>query len=206
VRAQQAILLLGPTGAGKTPLGDCLDEHGLWGCACAHFDFGAQLRRAAGSGGSASAGLSAEQTAVIGEALQSGRLLTDAEFPIAAALLRAFLVERRVGERDWLVLNGLPRHAGQADAIDRFAHVKVVVALRCSPEVVRERIRLNTGGDRAGRTDDSREAVAAKLELYTERTQPLLDHYAARGARLVAIDVDANTPPGDVVARIPTLA
>jgi hypothetical protein len=39
-----ALLLLGPTGAGKTPLGDWLEAHGLWGRPCHHFDFGANLR------------------------------------------------------------------------------------------------------------------------------------------------------------------
>jgi adenylate kinase family enzyme len=40
----KAILLLGPTGSGKTPLGQVLEERGLWGHTCMHFDFGANLR------------------------------------------------------------------------------------------------------------------------------------------------------------------
>jgi len=39
-----AVLLLGPTGAGKTPLGEMIEARGLWGMSCLHFDFGANLR------------------------------------------------------------------------------------------------------------------------------------------------------------------
>jgi len=36
----EAVLLVGPTAAGKTPLGDALQAGGLWGRACRHFDSG----------------------------------------------------------------------------------------------------------------------------------------------------------------------
>jgi adenylate kinase family enzyme len=42
--AREAILLLGPTGSGKTPLGQVLERRGLWGHRCSHFDFGDNLR------------------------------------------------------------------------------------------------------------------------------------------------------------------
>ncbi|MEE8450650.1 MAG: hypothetical protein V3R99_02015 [Thermoguttaceae bacterium] len=40
----RAALLLGPTGAGKTPLGRLIEQRGLWGVRCLHFDFGDNLR------------------------------------------------------------------------------------------------------------------------------------------------------------------
>ena len=40
----QAILLLGPTGSGKTPLGQLLERKGLGSQRCFHFDFGEELR------------------------------------------------------------------------------------------------------------------------------------------------------------------
>ena len=47
-----ALLLIGPTGSGKTPLGDLLDREGLWHRRCCHFDFGERMRRiVAGAGG-----------------------------------------------------------------------------------------------------------------------------------------------------------
>ena len=43
----QAVVLLGPTGSGKTPLGEWLEAKGLGGRRCHHFDFGTRLRRVA---------------------------------------------------------------------------------------------------------------------------------------------------------------
>ena len=40
-----AILLLGPTGSGKTPLGELMERRGFGGRRCRHFDLGDRLRR-----------------------------------------------------------------------------------------------------------------------------------------------------------------
>ncbi len=48
MKIPKAILLLGPTGSGKTPLGQALEKKGLAGRRCVHFDFGANLREIAG--------------------------------------------------------------------------------------------------------------------------------------------------------------
>ncbi len=44
-----SILLLGPTGVGKSPLGDVIAQHGLFGRLCHQFDFGSELRSAVSS-------------------------------------------------------------------------------------------------------------------------------------------------------------
>ena len=41
-----AMLLLGPTGVGKSPLGDAIAQNGLFGRRCHHLDFGSELRGA----------------------------------------------------------------------------------------------------------------------------------------------------------------
>ena len=41
----RALLLLGPTGSSKTPLGQLIEQRGLWQTRCLHFDFGANLRQ-----------------------------------------------------------------------------------------------------------------------------------------------------------------
>ena len=56
---------------------------------------------------------------------------------------RAFLAERRVGAKDLVVLNGLPRHVGQADAVAAIVDVRAVAELACSPYVDQARICAN---------------------------------------------------------------
>lgn len=194
-----AILLLGPTGAGKTPLGDCLAARGLHGRRCVHFDFGAQLRRVAQEGGG---GLTADDRAYVQKVLTEGALLEDETFYIARAILAAFMANEGVGAQDLVVLNGLPRHAGQARDVGEVLRVTHVVALECRAEVVHARIATNSGGDRTARSDDSVAQVAAKLELYAARTHPLLDHYRSEGVQLRLVPVGVKTTPDDIVVLL----
>ncbi len=194
-----AILLIGPTGSGKSPLGDALEARGLHGRRCAHFDFGAQLRRIDATG-QPPPGLTDDDVAFIGKVLREGALLESEQFHIARAILEAFVQERELAAGDWIVLNGLPRHVDQARNVDTLVGVQLVVRLECTPEVVRERIRLNTGGDRSGRQDDSLEAIEKKLALFRERTLPLVEHYQGRGARIETVEVGIETQPGEILA------
>lgn len=187
----RAILLIGPTGSGKTPLGEVIERRGLWGFRHAHFDFGAQLRAAAA--GNRPADMSDAEFGVIQRSLQTGALLEDHQFPIAAKILRAFAAERLTSGRDVLILNGLPRHVGQARDIDAIVNIGTVINLRCTPQVVYERIRLNSGGDRAHRIDDSIEEITRKLEVFCARTMPLLKHYEAMGVPIHQLDIGVNS-------------
>ena len=187
-----ALLLLGPTGSGKTPLGDYLEKRGLWGRRCFHFDFGANLRRAAGEEAGSSA-LTEGELKIVHESLATGALLENENFPIAEKILRRFAEARGAGEGDLLALNGLPRHVGQAEDVDGIVDMRAVVVLACDAETARERIRANAGGDREGRADDSPEAVAKKLGIFEERTRPLLDHYRAKRVRVITVPVGAAT-------------
>ena len=107
-----------------------------------------------------------------------------------------------VGEADRVILNGLPRHVGQAADVGRIVDVQTVISLSCTPEVVFERIKKNSGGDRGGRVDDDESAVARKLEIYRDRIAPLLVYYRNRGAAIVTIDVTAATTPAEMAAMI----
>ena len=134
-----ALILLGPTGSGKTPLGDALAEHGVGGRCCLHFDFGAELRRAAvwdRSDPSDVSDLSMDDRTFIRRVLEEGALLEPENFPVAERVLKAFLARACPGdpaavrasrgapgnhaaapEQVLLVLNGLPRHIDQAKAL-----------------------------------------------------------------------------------------
>jgi len=192
----EAVLLLGPTASGKTPLGDALAGKGLWGRRCVHFDFGANLRDI--SAGLSRPNLTEGDVDVIRWSLESGALLENEHFPVAEKVLRSFLHVSETGADDLVVLNGLPRHAGQAADIDALLKVAAVVHLRCTPQTIIERIRADIGGDRAGRCDDDPAAVIRKLEIFLRRTVPLLHHYRARSADVIEIDVHARTTAEDV--------
>ena len=177
----RGLLLLGPTGSGKTPLGQTLQRRGLWQSRCLHFDFGEQLREVVRR--DCPDGLiRREEIDFLGEVLRSGALLEDEHFPIAQHLLQSFLAARDADARTLVVLNGLPRHVGQARAVDAIVEVTAVVYLQCSAETVLARIRANAGGDRADRVDDDLASVRRKLSIFAERTAPLVEHYRAGGA------------------------
>ena len=205
-----AILLLGPTGAGKSPLGDLIERQGLWGRPCRHFDFGRRLRRIV-SGENRAAGLSPADVKFLSSVLDRGVLLEDEQFYIAEAILRAFIGElpergetprlqatRRDAASTVLVLNGLPRHVSQARDVDRLVRMRAVVHLSCSPQDVLERIRTNVGGDREGRGDDDESAVRRRLEIYGQRIAPLDEHYRSLGVDLVTLTVGPADTPRDV--------
>ncbi|MCY2951029.1 MAG: nucleoside monophosphate kinase [Planctomycetota bacterium] len=190
----RAILLVGPTGAGKTPLGEYLEANGLWGRRCAHFDFGAQLRAVA-AGGIVVPELSAEDLGVIRRSLATGAVLENEQFHIAEKILRGFAGRWRLGEGDCIILNGLPRHVGQAKDVDAVLAVEAVISLECTAEVVYERIRLNSAGDRTGRVDDDVAAIARKLEIFAHRTVPLVERYQWSGIPVHRITIGVLDTP-----------
>lgn len=194
------ILLLGPTGTGKTPLGDYLAQNGLAGQACRHFDFGAQLRHAVDDGG-LSTGHSGMEIAFLKGVLEEGRLLDDHHFSIAEKILRYFLGQKETAGA-LVVLNGLPRHTGQARGIAELVKVKLVISLDCRPEDVLERIRTNAGGDRTERTDDNLELVGRKLEIYRQQTLPLVEFYRAGGTDIRKVNIGPRTRPPEIVQQL----
>ena len=189
-------MLLGPTGAGKTPLGETIEARGLWGMRCLHFDFGANLRAVVAEHDAESERgpfFAAEEIAFLHDVLESGALLEDEHFPLAERILRRFLDVRGANEGTCVVLNGLPRHVGQARAIERLLDVRAVVVLDCSEATVLGRIEGNVGGDRQSRADDDPASVRRKIELFRKRTEPLVDDYRQRGIRIEHLAVGPET-------------
>jgi adenylate kinase len=187
-----AVLLVGPTGSGKTPLGDFLERTGLGGRACRHFDFGVELRRLAASP-APPPGFSVDDLDVIRHSLATGALFGDAELPLALKIVKMCIEPLAICVRDLVVLNGFPRHENQARALEGLVFVELVVLLEIAPETLVERIRLDPDGDRGGRADDSDAAILERFKAFRDRTLPLVEFYERQGARVLRVPVSMTT-------------
>ena len=197
-KRHSAVLLLGPTGSGKTPLGQLLERQGLWGLRCLHFDFGHELR----SSVSENQVLTGPEREVVAQMLLTGALLEDEHFPIARKLLDDFILRNHADRQTLIILNGLPRHVGQALCMEKVVRMQAVISLECTPETILYRIANNSGGDRTDRVDDSLAEVTRKLELFKERTALLVDYYRSRHVGVISVEVGPVSTAAEMLAKI----
>jgi adenylate kinase family enzyme len=186
----RALLLLGPTGAGKTPLGWELEKRRLLGKKIHHFDFGENLRKVA-------QGLipfEEEDRKLIMDILKEGRLLKPEEFYLAEHLLNSFLTQVSFKKEDLLLLNGLPRNLYQAEKLSNFIEMEGVIYLKIDERTLFLRLKTDPAMDRKERTDDLEELVFKKLKWFREENLPLLEYYSAKGVKIIELNVsEKNT-------------
>lgn len=96
-------------------------------------------------------------------------------------------------KRSILVLNGLPRHIGQAESLAPWMTIDAVCYLECTPEAIAARLQSDVGGDRKGRTDDFEAMVRRKIDLFNERTLPLVRFYERQQVPVLTIPIGATT-------------
>lgn len=198
-----AMLLLGPTGSGKSPLGDHLGRAGIFSRTAVHLDFGAELRNIAAKSPSS---FSSSEREFIRGVLERGLLLENEHFVLAEKIISGVLERTGFDQNTILVLNGIPRHTGQARDMDRIASIHAVIALDCCSDDVFCRLRENIGGDRTERIDDHDLLIAEKLRTYRERTEPLIDHYVRSGCRVYRMDIASSTTTAESYQRLLMLA
>lgn len=196
-----AVLLLGPTGSGKSPLGDHFAQNGFLGKKAHHLDFGAELRSILLCN-IPSPIYTAPEIAFVKGVLEQGLLLENRHFPLARKIIVSFLDRSGFSSNDVLVLNGIPRHAGQAKDISTIAAIRTLILLECSSDSVFFRLKGNVGGDRTGRSDDDGALVDAKLRLFHERTAPLVDHYRNAEAMIISVKISDTTTAEEVYQQI----
>jgi adenylate kinase len=179
------ILLLGPQGAGKGTQGRLISsEYGI-----PHIATGDILRAAIAAGTPLGRNVK--------PIYDAGRLVPD---EIMIELIRDRLAEDDT--REGFVLDGFPRTLGQAEALDAvLAEIErpltVVFEFQLPEEVAVERLQRRATEE--GRVDDTPEAIRTRLQLYRELTEPLIEHYRARGH---LVGVHADRPVEDVFSEI----
>jgi adenylate kinase len=161
------ILLLGPQGAGKGTQGKLISAE----CGLPHIATGDILRAAMAAG--------TELGQRIKPIYDAGGLVPD---DIMIALIRERLAADDAAEG--FVLDGFPRTAVQAEALDEMLDeiarpLSVVLEFQLPERVSIE--RLTRRAKEEGRVDDTPEAIGRRLRLYHEQTEPLIEHYRARG-------------------------
>jgi adenylate kinase len=112
------------------------------------------------------------------------------------------LIRERLDGEDGFVLDGFPRTIAQAEALDSMLSaigktLDVVVLLHVDDAVATG--RLLGRGLEEGRADDTPEAIAKRLALYHEMTEPVVEHYKQAGSPQ---QVDGDRPPAEVEAAI----
>ena len=179
------VLLLGPQGAGKGTQGKLISaEYGI-----PHIATGDILRAAMAAG--------TELGRKVRPIYDSGGLVPD---DIMIELIRERLATDDTA--NGFVLDGFPRTAVQAEALDEvlddIGRPLTVVLEFLLPEGVSIE-RLTRRAAEEGRADDTPDSIQNRLRLYHEQTEPLIEHYRARGN---LVGIPANKPIEEVFEEI----
>jgi adenylate kinase len=120
------------------------------------------------------------------------------------------IVKDRLSQRDCedgFILDGFPRNIVQAEVLDNFTQLDRVIEVQVSDEEAIKRITgrrtcekcgavfsiyqkddtalasvcKKCGGKLIIREDDTKEAIKKRLDIYHNKTEPLVDHYKKKG-------------------------
>ena len=176
------LLFLGPPGAGKgTQAARLCETHSI-----KHLSTGDLLRSEVAAGTT----LGQEAEAV----MNRGELVSD---ELVLAIVESQM--KALNGAGWL-LDGFPRTVPQAEALDKLLEtmkqpIDAVVLLELDDGVLIERLLAR------GRADDTEAVIRNRLEVYRDKTAPLIDFYAAKG---LLISVEAQGSVDAISERLET--
>src|SRR5438309_10481137 len=115
------------------------------------------------------------------------------------------LIRERLAQPDannGFILDGFPRNLTQAEALDELLAeidrpLSVVFEFQISDEECILRLTKRAGVE--GRPDDTPEAIAKRLQIYHEQTEPLIPHYLTTGK---VVGIHAGGSEDEVFAEI----
>jgi adenylate kinase len=179
------LLVLGPQGSGKgTQAARISADHGI-----PHVSTGEMFRAAIAEG--------TELGRQVEPFLSSGELVPD---ELTVALIRERLSQPDAA--DGFVLDGFPRNPAQAEELDAMLaeigrSLDAVLFFDIPDEVALERIAVRAAEE--GRRDDQADAIARRLAIYHEHTEPVVERYRATGK---LVPLHASRSIGEVAAEI----
>ena len=155
------VIIFGPPGAGKgTQAKRICEKYSL-----SHLSTGDLLR------GEVSA------KTLLGE--KASKLMSNGELVSDDLVLAIVESKLKVIEGGWL-LDGFPRTVVQAEALEKILEeinqqIEAVILLELNDELLIERLLLR------GRDDDNKEVISTRLDVYLEKTAPLIAYYKSKG-------------------------
>lgn len=113
--------------------------------------------------------------------ISKGKLIPD---DLMVSILEQVLIDNAQAVADGVIFDGFPRTIPQAKALNEMLQkrgnkVNIVIGLEVPDEELTE--RLLKRGLESGRSDDNRETITKRLEVYHSQTAPLKAFYQNQG-------------------------